>query len=372
MPTLANNHIAAQCKFTSNGDNAKTVKVQIVARSGDPVDSPWFGPMVHDFAGMTNKARIPIDYAHDQYDNIGYLNHFDTSTGDLICTGAIVKTDPSCGSFIDDLIVKMETGVPYEASIQFDDDYTIEFVPEGVQVTINNRTIMGPVTVVRQWSLIAVAICKFGMDSNTSAELQMSKTESKSINGFFAHITKSKSENKMEKLQLGKQEQAVATAVEAKVEIEKPIVEAEVKAEVQQLSDKPAEIAPAIVDAVTMEKAEAKEVTEMTKPVAVEAPAVESKAVMADPREEFKRFVTEFGAEKAAYYFASGKSFSEAQTMFVGDIKSENEQLKKLLASSRGAEKPVAFSDSIKRDEAAKPKGMEAVIKRVPVSKKTK
>src|SRR5258707_14202728 len=85
-----NFRLPAQLKMTSNGDGAKTAKVTVVARTGDAVSSPYWGTFVHDFAGMTSKPKIPLDYNHDCDDSIGYLNKFDTSTGDLVCSGLIV------------------------------------------------------------------------------------------------------------------------------------------------------------------------------------------------------------------------------------------------------------------------------------------
>jgi hypothetical protein len=76
---------------------------------------------------------------------------------------------------------------------------------------------------------------------------------------------------------------------------------------------------------------------------------------------EFKRFVTEFGGEKAAEYFADGLDFSAATAKHMAFQRTEIESLKtRLSAVDRGETKPVKFAKS---DPTAK-RGMEAVISR--------
>src|SRR4051812_12974250 len=80
--------IPGTVKLTANGDGAKSVKVSVLARTGDAISIPGWGMVVHDFEGMEAKTKIPLDLEHDK--PIGFLNKFDVATGDLVCSGAIV------------------------------------------------------------------------------------------------------------------------------------------------------------------------------------------------------------------------------------------------------------------------------------------
>lgn len=359
---MIDTRLAAELKLTSNGDGAKTAKVTVVARSGDAIDHPYWGTFVHDFAGMSVKPKIPLDYNHDPDDSIGYLNKFDTSTGNLICSGVIVLVNGAEDGDEDDdvtaLVAKMEAGIPYEASIEFDDEMTLEYVPEGMSVNVNGRDIAGPVTVIRQWTLKAVAICKFGCDDNTSSELQLSKNKSKPEKGFFVHMSK---HNKRGKQMSSKNESVVTVEAPAVVEAQPaevaPVAGAEVETKLSEPSaeaipaveaDKPAEV----LDPATPEPAKADPALALSKTV---------EAV--DPRAEFKLFVATFG-DKAADYYAKGMSLSQATEEFVKFLKADNDGLKQRLAAMpRGMDAPVKFSDGESRDNPKK-LGLEAVITR--------
>lgn len=343
--------MSAELKLTSNGDNAKTAKVTLVARTGDAIDSPWFGRFVHDFAGMSAKPRIPIDYAHDPEDSIGYLNKFETGSGDLVCSGAIVLV----GHEVNEVVQKMQAGVPYEASIEFGDDFVMEYVPEGFSVTVNGRDIAGPLTVIRQWTLKAVAICKFGLDGGTSAELQMSQQNTSDGDGKVFRVRMSK--HRRGESQMNENEKAVEAekveATEDKKLSETPAeVPATVEAEPQVEAEKVVEASETAEDKVKVDE-------EVAVAAAMSVPVALVKAV--DPREEFKQFVATFG-DKAADYYAQGLSMSDATKEYVKYLKADNDKMKTRLAATRGAEAPVRFSDGATRD--GKKGGLESLIRR--------
>ncbi len=351
--------LSAELKLTSNGDNAKSAKVTLVARTGDAIDHPYWGRIVHDFAGMKAKSRIPLDYAHDSHDSIGYLSKFDTSSGDLVCSGAVVLI----GDEVVNVVAKMQAGVPYEASIEFGDDSLLEYVPEGFAVNVNGRDIEGPVTVVRQWTLKAVAICKFGADDGTSTELQFSEKKTQTAKkGFFVRLSKSKgmemetnNEQPVQAVEASDvQQPEAAVDVEAKAEEVKPEVVEEMQAEVAQTveASEPAEVA----------STEPVEVVEAVEAEPVVAFAKQPQAVEAvDPRAEYRQFVAEFG-DKAGEYFAKGLSMSDATKEHMKFLKADNDAMKKRLSAvDRGAVQPVQFSDGASRE--AGPKGLVSLIR---------
>lgn len=161
---------AVELQVGSNGENAKTAPVKLLARSGQVVDSPYIGPVVHDFAGMTlSKQRIPLDYCHNDNEVIGYANQFDTSSGDLIASGALVPYGKKKDDKASEVLYKHQQGVPYEASIFFDGPLGIDEYGDGEMAQVNGQQIPGPVTVFRKWTLRGIAICPYGVDANTQA-----------------------------------------------------------------------------------------------------------------------------------------------------------------------------------------------------------
>lgn len=155
-------------RLGDNGDSATSAPVEILARTGDPIDHWYWGRFVHDLEGMeVKRGRCTIDWRHDLDQIIGYLNRFETTTGDLVCGGAITPyRDSDRGS---EFIHKSALGVPYEASIDFSGPLTLEEVGPGDTVEVNGRTLSGPLLVIRKWTLRSVAITPQGADSDTAA-----------------------------------------------------------------------------------------------------------------------------------------------------------------------------------------------------------
>lgn len=148
-------------------DLSASVPVTLVARSSDPIDHWWWGMVVHDFAGMRrHRDRAVIDYCHDDDQVIGWFEGHEITERGLELTGELTPV----GDFARcrDVLDKMRAGVPYEASIQFDEQrLVVEHVLTGASAEANGRTYEGPVTILRQWNLRGVAVCPHGYDAQT-------------------------------------------------------------------------------------------------------------------------------------------------------------------------------------------------------------
>jgi hypothetical protein len=167
-----------------NGPNAKTAPVRLVARSGKPIEHWFWGRVVHDMAGMhLHKSRLPIDYVHDSKEVIGFLNHFETESGDLVTSGALVPYGSNDRA--SEIIHKMREGVPYEASINFGGDgIKVQELAAGEMAEVNGAMFDGPGVIVREWPLRGVAVCPYGADANTESKAfgnNNSKTFSASV-----------------------------------------------------------------------------------------------------------------------------------------------------------------------------------------------
>lgn len=213
-------------EFGDNGPDAKSARIRLKARSGQPIEHWFWGRIVHDMAGVRHKARIAVDYAHNDSEILGYVNHFDTAGGDLVLSGALTpwREDDRAS----EVMFKMREGVPYEASIFFGGDgIKLEDVPAGMVAQVNGYQFEGPGIIVRQWPLRGVAVCPYGADANTeSAAMSSGKT-------YAAEVVAPKQENEMS----NKSATVEAEVPEEAQAVESSTVEAEVAAKMDAQTD---------------------------------------------------------------------------------------------------------------------------------------
>lgn len=317
----------SECEFVigDNGEKSKTAPIKLTARSGKPIEHWFWGRVVHDLAGMRlHKSRLPVDYAHDDKEVIGYLNRFDSQSGDLVVSGALVPfkdTDRAT-----EIIHKNREGVPYEASINFGGDgIKIEEVAEGFLAQVNGYAFEGPGIIIREWPLRGVAICPYGADANTNSAVLSGSDSQK----FAATVIKPQPLT-------AKEENEMSTSVDVAAEVKEETVaevetqpEAAVVEEVKPVEETPAEtaepVAP-VVETVTPEGEQVKPVVELS-------------------RDEFLQIVKEFGADVAAQTVADGGGYVEALKLAAGKLKKENAdlraQVEKLAGNSCGTPAPV-------------------------------
>jgi hypothetical protein len=225
-----------------NGNNAKSAPIRLTARSGKAIEHWYWGRVIHDMAGMhLHKSRIPIDYVHDSKEIIGYLNKFDSKSGDLVTSGALVPfkdTDRAT-----EILHKLREGVPYEASINFGGDgIKIEEIEQGQVTAVNGSQFEGPGVVIREWPLRGVAICPYGADSNTES-VTMGAGET-----VTAQEWKHEKEKEIEQMTAEKPAVEAEPVVEALAAVETPVVEAEAKPTVESVTAQLTESASRLTD----------------------------------------------------------------------------------------------------------------------------
>lgn len=287
VPAAALRFAGGEVSLGDNGDGAKTAPVKLKARSGQPIEHWFWGKVVHDLSGMRmHKPRLTIDYAHNDAEVLGYLNHFETESGDLVASGALTpfKADDRAS----EVLFKMKQGVPYEASIFFGGDgIKVEEVGEGMVAQVNGYQFAGPGIIVREWPLRGVAICPYGADANTDSSA-LASGESYAVSKVV------------------KEDVKMSEVVEAKP------VEVEAKAE-----EKPGEPAP--VEAAAVE-AEGKPAVEMSAPPAsAEVVPPVAVAQVAEDVDKFNVLEAEFATAKAE----------------VESLKVERDELAKKLAAAQ-------------------------------------
>jgi len=300
-----------------SSDTAKTAPFAMVARSGQPINHHFWGPIVHDNAGAQFKSRVPIDFNHDVNEIVGFGNKIKMNDeGDLEIRGFLTPYKDSDRAT--EILAKAEMGVPWEASINFAGDMELESVKAGETVEVNGHEFEGPMTVVRKWQLRGVAITPYGYDSSTSTQF------SEEANISVTYLNKAE-EDMSEEL---KAEVVEETAVDA-VELEAP--EAEVVEETAVEAE-----APVVDEAPAVEAEEAEAVVEEVEEVA-ELSVAPGQA-----------FMDLFGETEGAVYFAKGVSLEEAKGLEIARLRKENEELRSRVAviAEAGEEAPVGFSST--------------------------
>lgn len=298
---------SADLQVDEQQGEAKPAPIRLLARSGRPIDHWFWGKVVHDLSGMQlSKPRVPIDYCHNDDEVIGFASKFDTASGDLVVSGALVPYGPDDRAT--EVLFKARQGVPYEASINFGGDGIVaEEIPAGAVTEVNGHRFEGPGTVIRQWPLRGVAVCPYGADQHTEAEF---KQERRQIGVKFT------------------------------------------QQESRSMSD------------LTNEPAAAEEPVEKTEPKKLdeeqpeEETPTEAEPAPAPAASEGEKFLQAFG-DKGGVWFAQGKTFADAQTLFTSELRTENDALKKenkelraKLATQRGEPKPVTFQAEATEEQA--------------------
>lgn len=145
-------------------------KVSMLARAAGGIVHWFWGVIVHDFAGMKHAAKIPVDYAHDDDEAIGYVDQFSTDAAGLRLAGELVafRADDKAA----EVLFKGQAGIPYASSIDWTGPARIEEVPAGMSAEANGQTFQGPCLIVREWQLAGVAVCMYGADPDATSEFK--------------------------------------------------------------------------------------------------------------------------------------------------------------------------------------------------------
>lgn len=168
VPRSALTFAGSPLKFADGeGEADKGLSVEILARSGAPLQHWYWGQVIHDMTGFTPaKPKLALDYCHDDGQIIGYTDSFAATPEGLVCQGKLVSLGDDRAKEVYD---KGKLGVPYEASIFFEPLSTEELMP-GAKAEVNGQELIGPAVIFRKWSLRGLAVCPYGYDGKTETK----------------------------------------------------------------------------------------------------------------------------------------------------------------------------------------------------------
>lgn len=149
------------------GENGKLRKFRMVAYTGAPMKVGFGWPVVVDLAGLTVPGqRRPILRDHDAARIVGHTETIEVTAGGrrLNVAGLI----SGVGDDAAEVVALAANGFPWQASIGASVE-RLEYVDRGSSVTVNGRSVSGPVYVARATTLGEVSFVPMGADANTSA-----------------------------------------------------------------------------------------------------------------------------------------------------------------------------------------------------------
>jgi len=152
----------------AEGDQGnKPRKFTITAYTGGPlVVSRWDDPVVLDLAGLQAKAPLPVLRDHDIGQIVGHATEIANNGAKVTLTGIV----SGAGSVAEEVIASAAAGFPWKASIGAR-PLEREYVPDGVAVKINGKSLKGPLYVARKAVLGEVSFVAVGADDRTSAKV---------------------------------------------------------------------------------------------------------------------------------------------------------------------------------------------------------
>jgi hypothetical protein len=280
-------HLTGQFADVTKDGEATVHKIELLARTSQPIEHWWWGRVVHDMDGVMHKDKIPVDYVHDGGEVIGFVDEFKVDATGLILNGTLTPfsdTDRAA-----EVAFKIKAGVPYQASIFFGgDNEKYEYIPEKTTSKVNGYDFEGPGIIVRKWNLNGVAICPYGADANTQTKV-FGKGDARRIN--ITGVTQ------------------MSTTDANKETNQEP-------------------------NAVEFDLAKAREQFQAEEAERVEA-----------AKAEFKKIHDKFGAEIASEVYLNGGGYAKALELHAEKIEAENAELKKAnkeLSTSGGT--PASFT----------------------------
>lgn len=186
--------------------------IKLTASSGQTFNARFWGPFAIDYSGVTvPKERLALDYCHQDDEIVGYADQIATSPAGITVSGELISAAP--GDRAQELLIKGQAGVPYEASIAWDprNGCVIEEYQPGMMALVNGQQIPGPVTVLRKCLLRGVAVCPHGQDPFTDS--QFSAGDQREI-----EVTVTSEEHNMSQTQPETTEQTVDALAQARAE----------------------------------------------------------------------------------------------------------------------------------------------------------
>jgi hypothetical protein len=167
------------------GDADKPMpRFRMVAYTGGTMRIAGFPhPVVVDLEGLAiDRQDIPVRLDHNPRQGVGHTQRVVIENGQVIAEGMVSRDT----SWARDVAKSAVNGFPWQASIGAA-VVDAEFVPNGQSITVNGRTLAGPLHVVRQAILKEISFVDSGADPATSARIAAQHKEQAVMDDSTTH-----------------------------------------------------------------------------------------------------------------------------------------------------------------------------------------
>ena len=145
-------------------------KFTALAYTGAPVNRAW-GSFIIDLTGIevpTDGSRKPLLLEHgytSEWPNIGFIDQFSIDKDGLRISGSLLSNETA-----EKVRMDAADGFPWEASIG-PDPIEVQMLAQGMESTVNGRTVVGPMAIVTRSRLRETSLCVLGADPDTETEI---------------------------------------------------------------------------------------------------------------------------------------------------------------------------------------------------------
>lgn len=159
----------------SSGEEPRPKRFSMVAYTGGAMQVSAYGlPVVIDLAGLRAEAPVPILLDHDSAQIVGHADEVERTDTRLALRGVISGASQAA----EQVVASAAAGFPWRASVGVRPD-KMEFVGEDVSVTVNQKSLKGPLYVARKAMLGEVSFVAVAADSRTSVKVAATAAHSK-------------------------------------------------------------------------------------------------------------------------------------------------------------------------------------------------
>ena len=165
--------VAVDWQFAAEGEGQSTSpKCSMTAYTGGPVRIGWYPyPVVVDLAGLKSAPTIPLLRDHLLSMICGHADQIEIGSSTIKLSGFVSGVCPAA----DEVRALARNKFPWQASIGvIPDESGIEFVGEGIKVSVNGKTFTGPLYVCRKGTLRETSFVAVGADGRTSVKVAAS------------------------------------------------------------------------------------------------------------------------------------------------------------------------------------------------------
>ncbi len=169
-------------KAAEGEGESKPKRFSMTAYTGGPMEVGFGDPVVVDLAGLKAKAPVPILMDHDTAKIVGHADSVDIGASSLKLSGIV----SGASSEAEQVVASAAAGFPWKASICVRPD-KMEFVGEGIETTVNGKTLKGPLYVTRKSTLGEVSFVAVPADVKTSAKVAASAASNRKDSDMEFH-----------------------------------------------------------------------------------------------------------------------------------------------------------------------------------------